>query len=498
MAAAPSGTAGEMANAIERYRAGVAMAQQDRFGEAASLFRAAIAARPDFPEAFCALGITLMAQGRDADAVAAFGTATALRPDYLDAHVQCGKALLQAGKPGEAIPCFERALALAPGNADLHANLATALLMDGREEEAAARFEQALQIDPRCVLAHYNRSGLKTFRPGDPEIGQMERLVGEPDTGQPDRLQLHFALGKAWMDVGDADRAFAHLDAGNRIKRGTVDFDIDAEIGRMEAIAAAFSPEVMTRLAGGGSDSELPVFVVGMPRSGSTLVEQILASHPEVAAAGEIAAAKEMLQRLRRPDGRIAPFPAVVAELSPAVIADLARLYLLIMTPLAHGRPRLVDKLLDNYMLLGLIHLCLPHARIIHCRRDPLDTCLSCYATLFGAGQPFTYDLAELGRYWRAYDRMMAHWRALLPTDRFIEVRYEDLVADLDGEARRLVAHCGLEWNDACLEFYRTRRPVASASTSQVRRPIYGSSVGRWKRYRNHIGPLLEALQVTG
>ena len=514
-----------VARAAELYRAG-------RFGEAVEEQRRVLAADPGGTEAFLRLaeallhegrfaaaevaagavlaaadfaangglavahavrGAALEARGQGGDALAAYREAIRLQPRLLAAHVGCGRVLQLEGKSEAAVEAFRAAVALAPEEAELRAVLGIALTTCGRSAEAMAAFDAALARDPDCVTAHVNASGLRTFAADSPDIARMERLIEDPGRSEADRLRLRFALAKAWTDAGDSERAFAHLAEGNRMKRATFEYDIAAAVRHMEEIAAAFTPATMARLAGGGSDSALPVFVVGMPRSGSTLVEQILASHPQIAAAGEIAALKEILRRLRR-GGEAVRFPDVVADMAKADFGTIAALYLRLVAPMAEGRARLVDKMLDNFLLAGLIHLCFPNARIVHCRRDPVDTCFSCYSLLFGPHQPFAYELGELGRYWRAYDALMAHWRTVLPPDRLIEVRYEKVVDDLDGEARRLVAFCGLPWDDACLDFHKTQRVVTSASALQVRQPIFRSGLGRWRPFARHLGPLLEAL----
>jgi hypothetical protein len=237
---------------------------------------------------------------------------------------------------------------------------------------------------------------------------------------------------------------------------------------------------------------------VGMPRSGSTLIEQVLASHPRVIGGGERPDFGAALRGARRREGALRDSDAFIAALSEPVLKRLAAAYLDRLVSAAAGTKanplRITDKMLDNFRHLGLIHLALPNARIIHTRRDPVDTCLSCYSKLFAAPHPYSYDLGTLGRYWRAYDRLMAHWRAVLPPGVMLEVQYEQVVADFETEARRVIAHCGLDWDDACLDFYRTERPVRTASIVQVRQPIYRSSVGRWRPDAATLRPLLEGL----
>jgi hypothetical protein len=231
-----------------------------------------------------------------------------------------------------------------------------------------------------------------------------------------------------------------------------------------------------------------------MPRSGTTLVEQILASHPQVHGAGELTALETIL--IDQLGARLSPIDRArrLADLSAGDLAAMGGAYISRIRALAPGALRVTDKMPANFRFAGLIRLMLPNARIIHCRRDPVDTCLSCYARKFSRGQPYAYDLRELGLYYRAYDALMAHWRRLLPMDRLIEVRYEQVVGDLEGEARRMIAFLDLAWDDACLTFHRTRRPVRTASVNQVRQPLYRTSVARWRPYEKHLGPLLDAL----
>ena len=250
---------------------------------------------------------------------------------------------------------------------------------------------------------------------------------------------------------------------------------------------------LVARFDGAGYNSDLPIFILGMPRSGTTLVEQILASHPSIHGAGELKDLSGIAFGLPHRLGSSQPFPECVAEVDAGRWRELGEAYVQGIRKHAAGMERITDKMPSNYHFVGLIHLMLPSAQIIHCVRDPVDTCLSCYKTLFVKTQEFSYDLTELGRHYRQYDRLMQHWKTVLP-GRMLDVRYEDVVSDLEGVARRLVEFCGLEWNEACLEFYKTERPVRTASAVQVRRPIYQTSIEYWRRYERHLGPLFQAL----
>ena len=259
-----------------------------------------------------------------------------------------------------------------------------------------------------------------------------------------------------------------------------------------------FDLGLIARLSGGGDPSPVPIFILGMPRSGSTLVEQILACHPQVQAGGELGAMARMTGVVRDAQGRTAIYPAYMSQLLPVSLPQLAGAYLGELPPLAAGKTRLTDKTPGNHWSVGLIRLMLPTAKIIHTVRDPLDTCVSCFSQLFTFGQSFCYDLGELGRYYCRYSQLMDHWQAVLPTGSLLEVRYEEVVDNLEEQARRLVDFCGLPWDDRCLDFHRNQRPVGTASGLQVRQPIYRSSIGRWRRYETSLGPLRAELERHG
>ena len=425
---------------------------------------------------------------RAAEGLDACREAAALEPGNGKAHETMGLFCHALGRDEAALEAFDRAIRLLPQPAKALAHKAVVLLEQGRSDEGRSALDRALDLDRGLALGWFIRAETKIFAAADPDIAAMEHLLQPDPPSDDERILLHYALGKAYLDAKDAPRAFAHLHQGSRLKRATLLYDGAAAQRQMGAIAEAFPKARFRRLDGVGQPSEAPVFVIGMPRSGTTLIEQILASHPEVAGLGE----QPHIERLVAELG--ATYPAAVAALAPGEIAALGRRYLALAAPMPPGVRRFTDKAADNFLHAGLIHLALPGARIIHCRRDPVDTCLSCYTKLFDRGQEFSYDLAELGLYYRRYAALMAHWRAVLPPERFIEVEYEKLVEDLEGTARRLIAFLGLEWEDSCLRFHETARPVRTASRSQVRRPLYRSSLGRWNACRDELGPLLAAL----
>jgi hypothetical protein len=302
----------------------------------------------------------------------------------------------------------------------------------------------------------------------------------------PQRIYLHFALGKAYDDLGDAEAAFTHLNAGNTLKRRTNGYDESKALALFERIGRTFDPAFLADARVGIADAA-PIFVIGMPRSGTTLVEQIISSHPDVGAAGEISVMNDIARALGR-------FPEIVRTLGGDDLSRVGEEYVRRLHAYAPDAARVTDKTPSNMFFVGFIHLVLPNAKIVHVRRDPVDTCLSCYSQLFTREQGYAFDLGELGRYYRAYHHLMQHWRDVLPKERMLDVRYEDVVADTEGEARRLLAYCGLEWDERVLLFHQNQRAVGTASASQVRQPIYKTSVARWRRYETHLRPLLDAL----
>ena len=399
--------------------------------------------------------------------------------------------LLREGRYAEGMAALDRAAALpGPGRDACLAKRAGTMETFGRQDEARAAFDEALAINPTSAAALCGRAELVKFAPDDPTIPAMEALLAPDSTETPaSRMPLHFALGKAYLDLGDSPAAFRHLNEGNRMKRAIAPYSADMTEKFFAEVAAVFTPELLDRLGGQGFRSPAPIFVVGMPRSGTTLIEQILAAHPEVCGAGE-------LRYMRGVVEQISDFPKGVRTLDADALERLGEHYASRIAAVADGKPRVVDKAPGNFVSAGLIRLILPDAKIIHARRDPVDTCLSCYTKLFADALNFTYDLGDLGRYCRDYQKLTAYWAKTLPASHFLEVDYEAVVDDIETEARRMLDFLELPWDPACLEFYRVERPVRTASVNQVRQPIYRSSSGRWRKHADALQPLLQVLEI--
>ncbi len=470
----------------------LALKDLERFDEAAETFRAALAIEARSDKICVHFGAMLIDRHVIDEAAALAERALALNPDNHDAVNLMGRVSFEREQPEQALGFFQRALALKPGLADAYNNMGNALKELGRLDDALTAYHKSLELDPDITGVYVNLADSMKFAPGDRYLTQMQALAARTEGLSPtDRLQLDFALGKAYADLKEYSRSFGHLLQGNAAKRAAIAYDEDAAMAFFDRIEKVFSRKLIAQKSGGGDASARPIFVLGMPRSGTTLVEQIIASHPMAHGAGELMTLHDTV--IEKEAGGPS-YPELVASLDAGGLRRLGASYLDKLRKIAPEGERVTDKMPSNYYYVGLIHLALPNAKIIHTVRDPVDNCISCFSKLFSAEQNHTYDLGELGRYYRRYERLMAHWRNALPTGAFLDVRYEDVVADTEGAARRILAHCGLPWDDRCLAFHETDRPVRTASATQVRQPIYASAVGRWRVYEEFLGPLLTAL----
>ena len=469
---------------------GVLRHQQGRNPEALELIGAALKLAPHAANAWSNYGLVFRALGRFEEALAQYDKALALKPDLADALNNRGIALLDLNRFEEALASYDKALVIAPNSATVHGNRGLVLQYLGRLDEARAAFHQSLTLDPGRANIYLDYADSTKLTADDPHLKAMEVLRGSP-LSNTEQLQLDFALAKAYADLKDPTRSFTHLLSGNALKRAQITYDEAGVLGFFDRVQTLFSPALLREKESlGGDPSAAPIFIMGMPRSGSTLVEQILASHPDVHGTGELPA----FARISNAVGGGGVYPEFVSGLDGAALKAIGKDYLAELRKSAPTSPRITDKMLSNYFYAGLIHLALPNAPIIHTVRDPLDNCLSCFSKLFIEELNQTYDLGELGRYYRRYEILMAHWRRVLPQGRILDVRYEDLVADLEGQARRIIAHCGLAWDARCLSFHNTDRPVRTASFLQVRQPIYKNAVGRAQAYDAFLGPLKIAL----
>ncbi len=461
--------------AVAHYNHSAALERQGQPAAAIASLRRALAAAPELGAAHSRLGNLLQAQGAHADALDCFRRARSLLPRPADQRLEEAK-LLRAEGSADTENRLREVVSLDPENAMAHAMLGDLLGECGRFDEAVLHLQQAIACDPDRVGALFNIVLFKRLREEDrPMLARMEAMLEQPGRSEHDRTLLHFALAKAHDDLGEPAQAMAHLEPANAAEHRGTSFDRDAMAARVDALIAGDPPGNVATLASGLS-SERPVLILGMPRSGTTLVEQILSAHPAVAAGGELTFWTD------RADGGMAGTAAAVAAAACDYLAMLARI--------SPDALRVTDKNPFNFLTIGLVRAALPQARFIHCRRDPVDTCLSIFFTRFATPQHFAYHRDDLVFFYRQYRRLMRHWRAVLPADQLLEVDYEALTAELDAQARRMVAFCGLDWDQACLAPERNARPIRTASVWQARQAIHRDSVARWRRYEPWLGTL--------
>ncbi len=457
----------------------------------------AVALAPDARPFWRDFGRCLRLLRQNEAEVVAFERAAALSPGDAACQRELAKSHFNAGNLAASIAALDRAIALQPAGAAAHGEKGCKLQFAGDFAGARASFEQALRLDPGSLVARFHL--LQMGEPGDdPDAlaAQFEAAAASPDVPPLQRSLYLFGLAKLHERRKDHDAAFGFYAAANDTLKALSRFDRDGCRGLVEETVAGFGPETFHRLRDAGSASDLPVFIVGMPRSGTTLVEQIISSHPQAFAGGEIRKMAQLAAELTGWRDEAFRYPRDAAALDPKRLSRIGEHYLSHLRGLAPPDAlRATDKLPNNLFHVGLIAVLFPKAAIIHCRRDPMDTCLSCFFQCFGEQSiaKMTNDLADLGFLHRQHERLMEHWRAVLPVP-VLEVRYEELVENQEAVSRRLLAFVGLGWDEACLRFYENERGVMTASKSQVRRPIYRSSLGRWRRYEKHLGPLRQAL----
>jgi tetratricopeptide (TPR) repeat protein len=455
---------------------------------------------PDWADAHQQIGSVLNVLEMPRRAHTHLERAVSLNPDHFGARIALGLWLKQVGKASEAIHHLEAARGLRPESAEVFNNLGAVFMDLGDWPRAVEYLHKALQLAPSYAMPHFclaelAAQGKYTFAAS--ELQRMESLLANPGLPAEDAFQLHFALGYVLDKNRMYDQAFGHFEQANDIRQGLFrkagqEFVAERFHAEIDLERALFDRRFFQRVQSFGSDSRLPVFVVGMPRSGTTLVEQILASHPQVFGAGErtemVFIAQDLPQRLRCAD----QFPACMAYLDAATARTVADEHIAHLRQLGGQAERVVDKLPMNWLRLGLIATLFPRASVIHVRRNAVDVCLSCYFQNF-QNLSFTCSLTHLGVHYQEYQRLMAHWHEVLPL-KILDVNYEDLVADQEAVSRRLLEHCGLEWDEQCLKFYENTRPVLTASKVQARTPVYRTSVNRWKNYEKHLQPLIQAL----
>jgi Tfp pilus assembly protein PilF len=510
---------------------GTLLQQDKKLEEAEHALRKAIAQNPRYIEAYNNLANLYAAQKKDIDALRILGEALKFapknpqtllitakiqmrrnnhaaaeqaarlalqeHPDNPEALIIIGQMLHETDRYDEAIQVLERALKANPESPEALNFYGVALKSVGRLDEARDHFLKALKLNDGLFGAYANLNDLVDFSADEGEelFTRMDAIFESTKNAETEQfLPLHFAYGKALEDRGEYKRALKHYIIGGKMKRAQLEYNEKETFEFFDAIRKAFPKAVFENRKYEGLDDERPVFIIGMPRSGSTLVEQILSSHGEIYGAGEVKYLSRALGQIRDRFPSLPKFPQMMEKIAPAQLDIMAKKYLDALSAGAGDASRITDKLLTNYFFVGLIHLLYPKAKFVNTQRDPVDTCLSGFTKLFKDDMPHSYDLAELGRYYGKYRELMEHWEKVLPEGVLTTVQYEDVVADTEKAAKTLIEFIGLDWDSRCVDFHKSERPVKTASVAQVRKPIYTTSVARWKKYGDQLQPLMDAI----
>jgi tetratricopeptide (TPR) repeat protein len=479
------------------FQLGVWCAEQHRYDQAEKHYRTLLSYAAADAQTCNNLATVLHEMERYDEAVDFYRRAIMCQPDYFMAIYNLANVLKSMGDYNAAIEAYQQVLQLRPDAVEAYIQLGEMLRFQGQLDEAIALYRQAIKGRHDFTEAYRLLSQLKRFREYDADVVSMEALQSE-SLNESQQMHLQFALGKAYEDLHQYDAAFSSLQKANQLYRSHIDgYDVQDDVRLMRQLMSVFDANFFAERSSWSGSDAAPVFVLGMPRSGTTLVESILARHPNVYGAGEINALYEALfckEGLCSADR----YPARVAQIRQQDLQHIAVDYLTRVAAVnVDGRAVVVNKMPVNFIYLGMIRLLFPGARIINCVRDPIDTCFSCYKNYFVGAQPFAYDLHDLACYYATYQRLMQHWRTVLPG--FIhDLHYEALVTDQRGQSRQLLDFCGLPWDEACLDFHRGERNVKTASSAQVRQPMYQSSTGIWQHYGEQLRPLIKCLRQQG
>ena len=471
-------------HAVAHNNLGAALCKLGHYQEAEGAFRRAVGSRASYADAHCNLGTVLRWRGRLPESEQPLRRALKLKPNHLAALGNLGTTLTALGRLQEARIYFERALKVAPRDVNATAGLGGVEALEGRFAEAETLFRRALEVDPRAPGPWAALVQLRKMTPADAAWLRGAEASAISGLAPHDEAGIRYALGKYWDDVGDFKRAFRSYQRANELQKEAAEpYDRGARERLVDDLIRAYTRETVGRKGGGSSDSERPVFVVGMPRSGTTLIAQIIHSHAAARSAGELAFWPDVVQKHATAIRQRPPDESLKRKLGSAYLGVLAGRF--------PDGLRVVDKTPFNSDYLGVIHSVFPKARIIYVRRDPVDACLSCYFQPFSPALNFTMDPADLAHYYREHQRLAGHWRRVLPAEILLEVPYAGLIGAQEEWTRKILEFLGLEWDRQCLEFYKTERRVLTASYWQVRQPIYTTSAGRWRNYQRFIGPLL-------
>jgi tetratricopeptide (TPR) repeat protein len=472
---------------------GLALHDQGKLDEAEANLHKALSLTPDFAETYINLGIILNSQGKLEEAIASYRQALTLRPNYAEAHYNLGITFGDQGKLAESEASLRQALQLNPNYTEAYNNLGLTLHSSGKQDEAEACFRQALELNPDSAKVYKSLSLFTKKSEIDDVLISMEKLYKRKGLPDEDQIDLGFALGKSFENLGDYEKSFNFILNANQVKRKSYTYSIENDRELFERIKKTFSPGFFSSHQGSSNPDKTPIFILGMPRSGTSLVEQILASHPLVFGAGELLFLANTVNKICA-EGGAGKFPECIPELGMEGFERIGSEYIEKIRQYSDSAQHITDKLPHNFLHLGLINKLLPNAKVIHCVRSPRDNCLSIFKTDFMEQlHKYAYDLVEIGQYYNLYLDLMAHWENVLPGCMYT-IKYEEMVSDQQNQIKGLLDFCNLPWDDACLDFHKTKRKVVTASVAQVRRPIYKDSIELWKRYENQLEPLRKEL----
>lgn len=504
---------------------GVRFKQAGKLAEAEASFRSALRLAPDYPEALFQLasiasavgrvdgalklldraaalapenpnyelarGVALESQGRWDDAMSSYRRISERYPDAPEPYANIGNVFVGCGRFDEAIDAYRQAIAVKPDYVDAWSHLGSVLKMKGDMEGARQAYEHVLGIQPDRIEVYRLMTQLQRYRSRDESDAEtIERYLIDPKLSPVNAMHLHFALGKIQDDLGEYDEAFTHFSEANRLRRAGYHYDINDDIATLNKARRLFTKAFFEQRSGYGLSEEKPIFIIGMPRSGSTLVEQILSTHPEVIAAGEVPDLWGTIRAVGR-------FPDLAERVDMELSVGLANEYVERMKVYnRRGLPRSTDKELFNFIYVGVIRLLFPNAKVICCRRDPMDTCFSIWMRYFPTVGYFANDQYEVGYFYRIFDAYMAHWHETLPSF-VLDFDHRALIEDQEGQTRRLLTYCELDWTDTCLRFHESGRVAKTASTTQVRQPLNDKGFGHWRHYEQHLGEMSRGLDES-
>ena len=484
---------------------GVALKELGQLEEAIKSFDRTIQLKPDYAVAYNNRGIALNELGQEKEAIKSYDKAIQLKPGFAEAYYNRGNVFKDLGRAQEAIKSYAKVIQLKPDYAKAYNNLGIVYQESGRLEKAVEQYRKALLVNPELAEVYAQLSSIKKFTEFDADIKAMEKLLNAKDSDQRQKIIIGFALGKAFEDLKQSKKSFQYIKNANHLHRSSYSYSISNDTAAFNKLKTICSQEFFAAQDDPGlAESEksaartifMPIFILGMPRSGTTLVEQIIASHPYVFGAGEPNTLAKVVENLGR-QKNIGHYPEYISDLDHDDFKRLGSAYLeMLATYRSKNESYITNKMPQNFFYIGLIKKILPWAKIIHCKRDPMDICFSIFKKFFSAknSHPYAYEMTELGHYYNLYADLMKHWNKMLPGFVY-DIEYENLVMDQEEQTRKLLAYCGLPWDDACLAFHKTKRRVTTASSVQVRQPIYKDSVELWKQHAKQLEPLRRVIQ---